>query len=116
MSQCHRYTAAPASALQPFLLSTTVRLIVSGTPVATPLAVPKLERMLLRTTPLCVSTLGPFVPSPGYGPAVSSGILEQLVTAVLDAAVVDVAPAVVFAAVAAVVADVAAVDGVAAPV
>ena len=31
-------------------------------------------RMSLRTTPLSVRTLGPFEPSPGYGPAVSWGI------------------------------------------
>ena len=30
--------------------------------------------MSLRTTPLWVSTLAPFDPSPGYGPAVSSGV------------------------------------------
>ncbi len=47
---------------------------VSGTPSATPDAEPKLEVMSLRTTPDSVSTLGPLEPSPGYGPAVSSGI------------------------------------------
>ena len=35
---------------------------------------PKLEVMSLRTTPLSVNTLAPLDPSPGYGPAVSSGI------------------------------------------
>ena len=45
-----------------------------GTPVAVPLASPKLVRMSLRTIPLSVSTFGPFVPSPGNGPPVSSGI------------------------------------------
>ena len=35
---------------------------------------PKLGRMSLRTIPLWSSTFGPFDPSPGYGPAVSSGI------------------------------------------
>ena len=34
---------------------------------------PKLEVMSLRTMPLSVSTLVPLEPSPGYGPAVSSG-------------------------------------------
>ena len=51
-----------------------------------------LDRMSLRTTPRSVSTFGPFVPSPGYGPAVSSGISWQLPTA---AAVVAVVAAVV---------------------
>ncbi len=31
--------------------------------------------MSRRTTPSWVSTFGPFDPSPGYGPAVSSGIV-----------------------------------------
>ena len=48
--------------------------IVIGTPSATPDAEPKLEVMSLRTMPLSVSTLTPLEPSPGYGPAVSSGI------------------------------------------
>src|SRR5262245_36448941 len=48
---------------------------VSGTPSALPDKPAKLERMSLRTTPLAPSTLGPFDPSPGYGPCVSSGIL-----------------------------------------
>src|SRR3954467_2591127 len=43
--------------------------------------------MSLRTMPLWVNTLGPFDPSPGYGPAVSSGIWP---TDAPDAAVVDV--------------------------
>ena len=51
-----------------------MRLIVSGTPSATPLAEPKLDVMSLRTMPLSVRTFGPFEPSPGNGPAVSSGI------------------------------------------
>ena len=42
-----------------------------------PVDEPKLERMSLRTTPLWVSTFGPFEPSPGYGPAVSSGIVDR---------------------------------------
>ena len=41
---------------------------------ATPDAEPKLDRMSLRTTPLWFSRSGPFEPSPGNGPAVSSGI------------------------------------------
>ena len=49
-------------------------LTVIGTPSATPLASPKLLVMSERTTPDSASTLGPLEPSPGYGPAVSSGI------------------------------------------
>jgi hypothetical protein len=45
-----------------------VRLIVSGTPSAVPLADPKLDRMSLRTMPDWSSALGPLDPSPGYGP------------------------------------------------
>src|ERR1700754_2617798 len=52
---------------------------VIGTPSAFPVAPPKLERMSLRTIPLLVSTFGPLEPSPGYGPAVSSGISPLLV-------------------------------------
>jgi len=37
--------------------------------------------MSLRTTPLSVSALGPLEPSPGYGPAVSSGISSAAVVA-----------------------------------
>ena len=48
--------------------------IVSGTPSAVPDEPPKLVVMSLRTTPLSVSTSGPLVPSPGNGPAVSSGM------------------------------------------
>ena len=55
-------------------MSRTVSVIVSGTPGAVVVELPKLERMSLRTTPHCVSTLAPFDPSPGYGPAVSSGV------------------------------------------
>src|SRR5260221_2311628 len=55
-----------------------VRLIVSGTPAATPDAEPKLDRMSFLTTPLWARTSGPFDPSPGKGPAVSSGIGSQL--------------------------------------
>jgi hypothetical protein len=53
-------------------------LIVSGTPAATPDAVPKLDRMSFLMTPVCARTSGPFDPSPGKGPAVSSGIGSQL--------------------------------------
>ncbi|MEU4693476.1 hypothetical protein [Actinoplanes sp. NPDC023714] len=45
-----------------------------GTPSAVVDESPKLDRMSLRTIPLSSSTSGPFEPSPGYGPAVSSGI------------------------------------------
>src|SRR4051812_37630859 len=68
------YTAAPASGAAPFFRSRTRSLRASGTPAAVPEYWPKLGRMSSRTTPLCVSTFGPFDPSPGYGPAVSSGI------------------------------------------
>ena len=47
---------------------------VSGTPSALVLEVPKLEVMSFRTTPEAARTFGPLEPSPGYGPAVSSGI------------------------------------------
>ena len=67
---------------------------MSGTPSAVPVAPPKLERMSERTTPSWPSTSGPFVPSAGYGPAVSSGISVQSVDAVPDD-VVDVLPPVV---------------------
>src|SRR2546429_5818309 len=49
-------------------------LIVSGMPSATVVDDPKLDRMSWRTIPLWLRTSGPFEPSPGYGPAVSSGI------------------------------------------
>jgi hypothetical protein len=39
-----------------------------------PEAEPKLVVMSRRTTPLSLKTFGPFEPSPGNGPAVSSGI------------------------------------------
>src|SRR5262249_25732005 len=77
MSQCHTYTAASARGAH-VLASTTVTAMVSGTPFATPLAEPMLDLMSLRTTPSWVRTLGPFEPSPGKGPSVSSGIFEQL--------------------------------------
>src|SRR5262245_30856314 len=72
-----------------------VRSMVNGTPSATPEADPMLEVMSLRTTPSSVRMFGPFVPSPGYGPAVSSGICSQVVAVVAAAAVVAVVPPVV---------------------
>src|SRR5256885_2009988 len=71
--------------------------IVVGTPVAVPLSEPKLLVRSLRTMPSWVSTFGPFEPSPGYGPAVSSGIasdtstleLAMLVLVVVEEEVVD---------------------------
>ncbi|WP_249266469.1 MULTISPECIES: hypothetical protein [unclassified Pseudonocardia] len=56
-----------------------------GTPSAVALPVPKLDRMSLRTTPDSVSTFAPLEPSPGYGPAVSSGISPVLVVLAVDA-------------------------------
>ncbi|GHB13586.1 hypothetical protein GCM10010306_000530 [Streptomyces umbrinus] len=50
---------------------------VSGTPSALPLADPKLEVMSLRTTPLSFRTFTPLEPSPGYGPAVSLGMVSH---------------------------------------
>ena len=54
-----------------------------------PEAPPKLLVMSRRTTPLSVSALGPLEPSPGKGPAVSSGIEEEseVVLVEVDAAV-----------------------------
>ena len=63
-SQCHRYTARPASGEQ-VEADTMVSAIVSGTPSAVPLRPAKLDRMSLRTTPLAPRTSGPFDPSPG---------------------------------------------------
>src|SRR6478609_1111115 len=59
--------------------------IVSGMPSAVPVRSPKLERMSLRTTPLWLRTSGPFEPSPGNGPAVSSGITSQAASPTADA-------------------------------
>src|SRR5215471_7796566 len=70
-SQCQAYTAAPDNATPS---RDRVNLIVVGTPSATPDAEPKLRVMSRRTTPSAVSASGPFEPSPGYGPAVSSGM------------------------------------------
>src|SRR5262245_1615452 len=78
--QCQMYTAAPLRGWHVFA-STTVRSTVRGTPRATP-APMRLVRMSWRTTPFWLSTLGPFEPSPGYGPAVSVGIFEQPASAV----------------------------------
>ena len=50
-----------------------VMVMVSGMPSALVVLEPKLEVMSLRTMPLSVSTFAPLEPSPGYGPAVSSG-------------------------------------------
>src|SRR5687768_6153987 len=52
--------------------------MVSSTPSATPLAPAMLARMSLRTMPVRASALAPLEPSPGYGPAVSSGIVEHV--------------------------------------
>ena len=54
--------------------------------------------MSLRTTPVDVSTVGPFDPSPGYGPAVSS-VISAAVPVVVDGGVVvgDVVVVVLFA-------------------
>src|SRR3954454_5608417 len=62
---------------------------VMGTPSAVPLISPKLDRMSLRTMSLSVSTLGPLEPSPGYGPAVSSGISATCVGLAAAAALDD---------------------------
>ena len=81
-------------------MSVTVSSNVVGTPSAVPDADPMLLRMSLRTTSASVSTFGPLDPSPGYGPAVSSGIgshdaLVALVPDVLPASAVDAVVAVV---------------------
>src|SRR5918995_1406822 len=78
---------------EPLLTSSTVSVIVSGTPTATADADPKLVVMSLRTMPVSVRTLTPLEPSPGYGPAVSSGISVPVddVT-VSDSAPVEPAP------------------------
>ncbi|WP_367616046.1 hypothetical protein [Phycicoccus avicenniae] len=53
-------------------------------PGAVALASPKLLVMSERTTPDCSRTSAPFEPSPGYGPAVSSGISTRSVAASPD--------------------------------
>ena len=60
---------------------------------------PKLERMSVRTMPLSVRTFGPLEPSPGNGPAVSSGTASVTVSPLLAAVVAVVAPVVADAAV-----------------
>jgi len=74
------------------MLSTTTTSMVSGTPGATVDDEPKLDRMSRRTMPFCDKTLGPFDPSPGKGPAVSSGMGAQsaVPAAVAEAPTVDV--------------------------
>ena len=72
--------------------------MVSGTPSATVVDEPKLERMSLRTMPESSSTLMPFDPSPGYGPAVSSGTSVTGPDAAADALAEGVAVAVADAA------------------
>src|SRR5262245_22017833 len=67
-----------------------VMLRVVGTPSAVPIAPAKLERMSPRTTPSWSRAFGPFVPSPGNGPAVSSGIGSVLTAAGVDSVVADV--------------------------
>ena len=54
---------------------------------------PKLDVMSLRTMPSSLSTFTPFVPSPGYGPPVSSGI-SATHSAVVSLAAVSLAAAV----------------------
>src|SRR5687767_9922852 len=57
-------------------MSVTVNVKLRGAP-STGASRPMLERMSLRTMPDSSSTSGPFEPSPGYGPAVSSGISSE---------------------------------------
>jgi hypothetical protein len=74
-------------------LSRIVNSIVSGTPLAVADAEPMLDRMSARTTPAWVRMFLPFEPSPGNGPAVSSGIVTHEVVAavVTPPAVVELA-------------------------
>src|SRR6476620_6061996 len=78
------YTAAFASGAQPCAASRRAIRIVSGTPAAVVVEEPKLDRMSVRTTPLRVRMSGPFEPSPGNGPAVSSGITVQSAASAAD--------------------------------
>lgn len=64
-SQCHTYTATPAQRAPSLARSEMTSSSSMETPSAVPLASPKLERMSLRTMPLCSSTSGQFEPSPG---------------------------------------------------
>jgi hypothetical protein len=91
------YTAAFASAEHPLAVSWIVRVTVVGTPEATVVDVPKLDVMSLRTMPLSASAFGPFDPSPGNGPAVSSliGVHVAVDAVSADAAVASVADAMV---------------------
>ncbi len=50
---------------------------------------PKLDRMSLRTMPSSLNTSIPFEPSPGNGPAVSSGIVEHEAAVAADEVEVD---------------------------
>jgi hypothetical protein len=75
--QCQTYTAWPASGSQVAAL-TSVRVSRNTSPAAVPDAEPTLDRRSLRSIPAIVSAFGPLVPSPGYGPAVSVGITEQV--------------------------------------
>ena len=65
---------------------------MSGTPAATVVDDPKLERISLRTTPLSARMFGPFEPSPGNGPAVSSGTSAQLAAVASVAAIPALSP------------------------
>src|SRR3569623_2117197 len=85
MSQCQTYTAAPSSGLEPLAVSRMVNSMLAGTPSALPVAPPKLDVMSLSTMPDWVSTSGPLEPSPGNGPAGSSGTGWEVLP---DAAVV----------------------------
>ena len=58
--------------------------MVRGTPSATVVDEPKLEVMSARTIPLSERTSGPLEPSPGNGPAVSSGMTPQTPPAAAD--------------------------------
>src|SRR5439155_15273895 len=74
----------------PVAASASVNLTVVGTPSAVPVEGPKLDRMSFRTTPDCASAFTPLDPSPGNGPAVSSGIVPVADSPVRDVPVVDV--------------------------
>src|SRR6266700_3981886 len=68
---------------QEVFVSSRVIVSVSGTPAASVVDEPKLERISLRTIPLAVrmsltTPLTEFVPSEGYGPLVSAGNARQL--------------------------------------
>ena len=88
------YTAAPAKPPPPEAMSSTVRLSVIGTPGARVVLVPKLVVISERSTPLCSRMSGPLLPSPGYGPLVSSGISVSPPEPVAVGLVEDAVPAV----------------------